>query len=119
MESKNSKYKAAIERREWEERRELCSKFRRAWATANRASKLMKTQFGVKKVAVIGSLTDDRLFHHRSDVDLVVWGLAENLYFPAVARLLDLDTEHRIDLVRIEDTGDFFKKTIEQEGVFI
>ena len=63
---------------------------------------MLKQQFGVQKVMAFGSITQKNLYHLHSDLDLAVWGLDEKHYYRAVAKLLELDPDERVDLVRID-----------------
>ncbi len=79
-------------------------------------SDLLKERFGASRVVVFGSLVRKELFHRRSDVDLAVWDLDENIYYRAVGQLLYLDSEISMDLVRIEEASDSLRSRIEKEG---
>jgi len=108
----------ATARLRWE-RKERESAWRReqAWRVAHRAARLLKEQFGARRVAVFGSLTRKSLFHPRSDVDLAVWGLDERVYYRAVSRLLSLDPSVSVDLVEAETARPALKAAIEREGI--
>jgi len=103
--------RAAAREKELEARRE------RAWEVARRAAVLLKQEFGAARVVLFGSLLWPRLFHARSDVDLVVWGMDEKSYFRAVARLLDLDSEIEVDLIEGEYSSPSLRTAIEEDGV--
>jgi len=112
-----AEYKATATKRWLEEQNELSTSYARAWTIAKQAAAILRAQFGVHRIVVIGSLTYKQRYHQRSDVDLAVWELSEKKYYRAVARLLHLDPRHEIDLVRIEDVSDSLRKHIEQEGI--
>lgn len=88
----------------------------RAWRLARKAAKILKTEFGVTKVAAFGSLLHPALFHSKSDVDLAVWGMDETKYYRAVSILLDIDPKISIDLVSVEDARPALRIVIEKEG---
>ena len=88
-------------------------RLQRAWEVTMRAASILKQDFGVKKVRVFGSVTQPRLFHARSDVDLAVWGLAEHDYFRAVGILQGLDASIGVDVILAEDASPQLAKAIE------
>ena len=112
-------YKAAAARRWKQEQQELSLGYDQIWALAKKAAKLLKKQFGVQKVMAFGSITQKDLYHLHSDLDIAVWGLDEKHYYRAVAKLLELDPDERVDLVRIEDARDSLRDVIHQEGVLL
>ena len=91
----------------------------RAWHLARRASTLLKGDYEVKRVVLIGSLASGKGFHPGSDIDLVVWGLDEKEYFRVVGRLLGLVSEIEIDLIEAEYISPEILGVIEQEGIFL
>lgn len=88
----------------------------RAWQVARQAAKILKTEFGVEKVMVFGSLVHPALFHEKSDVDLVVWGLHGREYYRAVSILLDIEPSIGIDLIAFEDSRPALQEVILKEG---
>jgi uncharacterized protein len=64
------------------------------------AAQMLKTDFVTSRVVLFGSLLGAN-FHETSDIDLAVWGLPEQSYFKAVARLLSL-SEFEFDLVEAQ-----------------
>ena len=114
---KMAEYKSTAHKRWLREQDELSLSYDRAWTVAKKAAAILRSQFGIQRVVVIGSLTHQQRYHRRSDVDLVVWELSEKKYYRAVAQLLNLDPTHEIDLVRVEDVSDSFKKHIDREGI--
>ena len=102
--------RAAARRKRLEERRA------RAWAVAQQAAVILKTEFGAERVLAFGSLLQPRLFHERSDVDLAVWGLDERRYLRALARLLDLEPDIEVDLVEAEQARPALLRVITREG---
>jgi predicted nucleotidyltransferase len=89
----------------------------RAWYIARCAATLLKEDYGVKRVVLIGSLASGKGFHQRSDIDLVVWGLDEKKHYQAVGRLLGLDPEFEVDLIEAEYASPNLSRVIEQDGV--
>ncbi len=110
-------YRATARRRQQQKARQLALRHQRAWEVAQQASQILKEQFEAQRVVVFGSMLSIERFHHRSDVDLAVWGLAEKVYYRAVARLLDLDATIPVDLVEAELASPALQAVIEREGV--
>jgi predicted nucleotidyltransferase len=108
----------ATARQSWrQERRRLALRHERARAIAREAADLLRREYGVDRVTLFGSLVRSELFHARSDIDLVVWGLDEKQYYRAVARLLALDPAFEIDLLRGEEVPAPLLAGIEKEGM--
>lgn len=76
------------------------------------AKKLVE-DFGVERVFLFGSLAEER-FRLNSDIDLIVVGLAPNLYFKASAKISRLAGEFEIDLIPFETYK--YKKEIFEKG---
>ncbi len=74
----------------------------RGWQVAHKAAALLKERFGASRVIVFGSLLRPEVFDERSDVDLAVWGVADDKYLRAVAAVTALDREISVDLVQME-----------------
>ena len=72
------------------------------WAVARRAAHILKTEFGVERVVLFGSMLDVKALTWRSDIDLAVWGLAAGDLFKAGAAI-ERGHEFGIDLVPIEE----------------
>lgn len=88
--------------------------------SAEECAKLLKEEFDVKKVYLIGSLAQDWGIHKRSDIDLAVIGLQDNQYFNALNRLYEIVPKGvDIDLITIETASNSFKKAIKQRGLLI
>jgi predicted nucleotidyltransferase len=109
-------YRETARRREQDERRERTRRRGRAWEVARQAAELLRSSFGASQVIAFGSLVHGHWFSTTSDVDLAAWGLKDEDYFLALARLQDLAKEFKVDLVRGEACGTEFKDTILREG---
>lgn len=88
----------------------------RAWRLARKAARILKTEFGVEKLVVFGSLLHPTLFHERSDVDLAAWGLHGRAYYRAVSVLLDIEPSISVDLIAFEDARPALQAVILKEG---
>lgn len=85
----------------------------KAWEIARAAAALLKSRYHATRVIAFGSLTETDRFHPWSDVDLAVWGLAPGDYFEAVARVLDVGGEIKVDLIRAERCKPHLRAAIE------
>lgn len=112
-------YQDTARQRRKEKIRRLEIRRRHAWRIAQQASKLLKEQFGVKKVVLFGSTCFPERFHQYSDVDLAVWGLDEKIYYRTVSYLLDLDPGIEVDIIEAEFASSGLLRNIEQEGIVI
>lgn len=82
-------------------------------------AKLLKEKYKVECVYLIGSLRAEdnvRFIREDSDIDLVVRGIKNELYLPALIELYGmLPSNVMLDLIPFEDTTERFrKKTIEK-----
>lgn len=89
----------------------------KAWEVAHKAAQILKKQFAARKVLLFGSLLDVQRMHFYSDIDLAAWGLAEERYYQAVAKLQDLDPDFSIDLVQIESASPALRSAILKTGI--
>ena len=110
-------YKETMRRREASTRRALEERKARAWAVARHAATLLYDQFNASHVVTFGSLVHGMWFSPTSDIDLAAWDIADEDYFTAVAKLQDIATEFKIDLVAIERCKVPLREIIEREGV--
>jgi len=106
-------YVATARRRDQERQARLKDRRQRALAVARKASDLLKSEFGVSRVVLFGSVLSDSTFHETSDLDLAVWDLAEANYLKALGKLLNL-SEFPIDLVMAENANDYVQDAIAQ-----
>lgn len=86
----------------------------KAWDVARAAATLLKSRYRAARVVVFGSLIDADRFHPWSDVDLAVWGLSPADYFEAVARVLDVGGEIKVDLIRAERCKPSLREAVQQ-----
>ncbi|MDF1594371.1 MAG: nucleotidyltransferase domain-containing protein [Desulfobacterales bacterium] len=80
-------------------------------------AQMLKSQFGVRKVILFGSLARTYWFGPGSDVDLAVEGLETKKYWKAWKLAEDIIADRRVDFVEIESLGDSLKKSINKYGV--
>jgi predicted nucleotidyltransferase len=84
----------------------------KAWEVARAAATLLKSRYHAARVVAFGSLIQSDRFHLWSDVDLAVWGLAPADYFEAVARVLDIGGEIKVDLIMVEKCKPILREAI-------
>ncbi|HME52616.1 MAG TPA: nucleotidyltransferase domain-containing protein [Candidatus Lokiarchaeia archaeon] len=89
---------------------------------AGRCAEILKDEFLVTEVYLIGSLARPGPIHEQTDIDLVEAGLADNLYFKALNRLYEIakddqGKEVNIDLIALEDATDRMKEIVSSMGV--
>jgi predicted nucleotidyltransferase len=114
---KLTRYRTTLQQRQTTEKSILARRFQQAEEVAEQAATLLKEKFGAERVMVFGSLVHKCWFSNTSDLDLAVWGLDNLTYLNAVAKLQDLSSEFKIDLVRMESCKPALEKSILQEGL--
>lgn len=83
---------------------------------AHKCARILKEKYGVKRVFLIGSLAYG-IVHERSDIDLVVEGLAPELYIKALVDLSDIVRwKVEINLIPFEDAFESLKEKTLKEG---
>lgn len=83
----------------------------------HQAAGQLKTQFGVEKVILFGSLADASQFLPGSDVDLAVVGLRSEDYFEAWRVVEVLLEDCTVDLVELEQATGSLRQAILKYGV--
>lgn len=108
-------YRRTALRRQQAERQQVAERRVRAWELARQAAEKLKTEFGVERVLVFGSLTQADRFTQWSDIDLAVWGLIDRNWLRASAAVRVGDIE--INLVDVQTCTPEVLASIEREGV--
>lgn len=86
---------------------------------AEKATEILKNDFGVKRVYLIGSLAKGYV-HERSDIDIVVEGLSPPLYIKALTQIYDiLPPGVELNLIPFEDAFETLKEKTLREGMLI
>lgn len=114
---KMERYRATARLRRHERASRLKHRRDRALEIATEAARILRQHFSVERIVLFGSLVSPDGFHWRSDIDLAVWGLAERDHYRAVARLLDLDHDFSVDIIRAEAANTRFLERVEREGM--
>jgi len=109
-------YRATMQQRGEYEKEIRRERQMQARQIAMQAADILREEFAATKVVLIGSLAHQRWFSATSDIDLAVCGLDSRLYFLAVARLQELSSAFKIDLVDMNNCPDKLRDAIKQEG---
>lgn len=83
----------------------------------HQAAQQLKSQFGVEKVILFGSLVDATQFSLNSDVDLAVIGLRSEDYFEAWRLVEEKLLDCTVDLIQMEQATDSLRQSILKYGV--
>lgn len=91
----------------------------RLLSLAEKCATLLKENYQIKRVFLIGSLVKGYV-HERSDIDLVVEGLSPELYIKALTRLYDvLPPGVDLNLIPFEDAFEHVKEKTLRDGQLI
>ncbi|MEZ4734952.1 MAG: nucleotidyltransferase domain-containing protein [Caldilineaceae bacterium] len=112
-------YKATAQRRWQAEQAAVTQRRAQAMVTARQAARFLKEHFGATRVMLFGSLVHNQWFSASSDIDLAAWGIKDEEFYRAVARLQDLSSEFKIDLVAMERCPQHLYQTILAEGTVL
>jgi predicted nucleotidyltransferase len=97
--------------------KELCAKRRaQAWALARQAANILRSEYGVSRLVVFGSLAHEGRFTLYSDVDLAAWGLTSANWLRAMSAVHAISSDIEINLVDITICSPELLATIEKEG---
>lgn len=94
----------------------LNKRYESAWDDIKKIAKMLKEKYGAEKVIVFGSLLNKKRFHKRSDIDLAVKGIDDELFYEAYGKIIGKYTDFKVDLVDIEDCKESLLKVINKEG---
>ena len=89
----------------------------KALEVARIAADILRRDFGATRVAVFGSLADDKRFSFWSDIDLASWGVPPHKFFGAVAAVSAISPDFRVELVDIHSCRASIRESIEREGI--
>lgn len=81
------------------------------------AAQLLKSNYGVSRVFLFGSLAHQAWFSSDSDVDLAVEGLRSDGYWRAWRAVEEIITDREVDLIEIETASGSLKKAINRYGM--
>ena len=89
----------------------------RAWHTAHKIAAMLYKDFGASHVAVFGSLAEGYYFSKWSDIDIVVWGIPNDIYLKAVSEIIGFSPEFRIELVKFENCKAVFRERLQNQVI--
>ena len=110
-------YRATARARRRQQQVALERRFAQARQAAFTAAQVLRSEFGSQRVTLFGSTAQQPLFHAHSDIDLAVWGLADAVYYRAVARLLDVCAPFDVHLVIMEQAPACLRERVRREGI--
>ncbi len=93
------------------------SRRQEAWRVAREASRMLREQYGARRVVVFGSLARGRFFSRWSDIDLAAWGIPPGRFYSAVAAVTGFSRDYKLDLLDPECCRPAVRKAAEREGV--
>ena len=89
----------------------------RAWHTAYQVATLLYEQFGATQVVVFGSLTEPMWFTKGSDIDIAVSGLSYDVCAKAHIKIMDFDSEFKIDIINLDLSKGLFRERIKYQAI--
>ena len=107
---------AAIEQRQRVGDRRTDERWQQAQLLVRQAAKLLREEFGARRVCLFGSATHRPWFTRWSDIDLAVWGLPPERFYAAVAAVTNISAEIAVDLVDAEQCSQVVRAAIERDG---
>lgn len=91
----------------------------KALELVQKASFILRRQYGAKRVVMFGSLARPKAFSAWSDIDLAACGIAPDKFFSAVAGVSGLSPDFKIDLVELDTCRKELRTAIEDHGIEI
>ncbi|MCG9128512.1 hypothetical protein JT359_13000 [Candidatus Poribacteria bacterium] len=106
-------------KQQWQNRQIDEKLLKRAWNEAYRVAAVLYQDYAATKVAVFGSLTEQRRFTKYSDIDIIVWGLSYNKCLDALWQTEGLSSEFKIDIINFKSTNTDFRERILSQAIYI
>ena len=113
-----SSYIEGWQKRLRQERKALDQAAQKAQEQAQVCAKALVEKYGAEHVYLIGSLARGNGFHPRSDIDLVVTGIAPERYFAVLADIAER-ASREVDLILLESATPALLKCVDNEGVLL
>ncbi len=113
-----SSYIEGWQKRLCQERKALDQAAQKAQMQAQVCAKALVEEHGAERVYLIGSLARGSGFHPRSDIDLVVAGLAPKRYFAVLADIAER-ASREVDLILLESATPALLECVANEGVLL
>lgn len=98
-------------------RSQLEHRRKRALRLARQAAELLRTEFYARDVILFGSLVSPDSFTLWSDIDLAVFGVPADRYYAAVAAIIGLSAEFKVDLIDAEACKASLREAIDRDGI--
>jgi predicted nucleotidyltransferase len=97
----------------------VAKRIKRAWEIARAAAKLLKMDYGAKRVVAFGSIVHKTRFTPWSDVDLITWDIPQEDYYDAAGAAMDLGLEAgiKVDVMDSEHCSTEFLEYVDREGI--
>lgn len=116
-ERNNYKLQKAIENRSRQNRDLIEKRSQNAWKIARKAAEILKINFAAQQVWVFGSLAHPPGMNPWSDIDLAVRGIPKDKFYAAVAALIDLTADFKIDLIDMDSCKQQMQEIILHQGL--
>jgi predicted nucleotidyltransferase len=84
---------------------------------AKEAAAMLKERYGATRVILFGSLAHKEWFHERTDVDLAVEGLRDEVFYRAWGEADEMIPGRRMDIVGIASAKPSIREAIQRHGV--
>ena len=88
-----------------------------AWRDAQEVAILLYKEFGATQVVIFGSLTEPIWFTKGSDIDIAVSGLSNDLYDKAYKKIMDFDSEFKIDIINFDRSKGLFRERVKYQAI--
>ena len=88
-----------------------------AWRDAQEVAILLYKEFGATQVVIFGSLTEPIWFTKGSDIDIAVSGLSNDLYDKAYKKIMDFDSEFKIDIINFDRSNGLFRERVKYQAI--
>lgn len=111
-------YIEAWQKRLRQERKALDQAAQQARKQAQVCAKALGEEYRAERVYLIGSLARGSSFHPRSDIDLVVAGIAPERYFAVLADIAER-ASREVDLILLESATPALLECVANEGVLL
>lgn len=111
-------YIEAWQKRLRQEREALDQAAQQAREQAQVCAKALVEEYGAERVYLIGSLARGSGFHPRSDIDLVVAGIAPERYFAVLADIAER-ASREVNLILLESATPALLECVANEGVLL
>jgi len=84
---------------------------------ARKVAAILKSQFGVRRVVLFGSLSIEPWKGVGSDIDFAIEGLETKSYWEAWRVAEEEMVDHPVDLVEIESASESLRQSIDKYGI--